>query len=93
MNPTAASRAEPFTIETRQSWVIATVALGYLVKATALACGLGLLCLNLDVDLLTQIVNALSLIITGGPSVVGGAMTAYGLIRKVKFGRWAAPQS
>jgi MFS family permease len=35
MNPTAAPRAEPFTIETRQSWVIATVALG------CMACSFG----------------------------------------------------
>jgi hypothetical protein len=66
---------------------------GYLVHAVALACAFGLYCLNVDNEVINQVATIVYDFVYGGMLVIGALAAAYGLLRKLAYGRWSHPDA
>ncbi|MBX4216152.1 hypothetical protein KW797_04355 [Candidatus Parcubacteria bacterium] len=63
------------------------------VKAFALACSIGLVCVGVDQEWVNEVAGAVEMIVYAALSLVGGAWALYGLFRKLALSRWSHPNA
>lgn len=68
----------------------AIMAGGIILNLITTACAFGVYCVNVDQTFINTVVDSLTNIVFLGVSLVGAVYSFYGLIRKVKLGRWTA---
>lgn len=66
-------------------------AVTYVMTLATTACGVGLVCLNINVDWLNQVVEFVVKTVEYGLYAVAGIATLYGMGRKLWYTRWAHP--
>lgn len=84
------SSADPEKTSATAKGVLKVIA-AYVLQLAPTICGLGLYCLGVGSVELNQAIDFIGTLVIGILYVFGALQSLYGLYRKTRFGRWAAP--
>jgi len=67
-----------------------SLGVAWLIKLAGITCGIALICLSFDADVLMSAVDTIANIVYLALTLVGAAWTLWGLLRKAWLNRWSA---
>lgn len=65
----------------------------YLVQSIAVACSLGIACIDLDNNTLQSVIDLIANVVLYGTMLIGTLTTLFGLLRKWASGQWSHPDA
>jgi hypothetical protein len=64
----------------------------FVVQAVSVACGLGLYCIGITSETVNEFAGIMEALTFALMIIIGSIWTLWGLLRKIKVGRWSAHQ-